>query len=70
MIGGLNVSSDELTDNLAVETVSGQAFTIDLENGAKITDSTGQSADIILTDVQATNGIIHVLNKVIIPVLQ
>jgi uncharacterized surface protein with fasciclin (FAS1) repeats len=70
VIGGLNVSSDELTDNMAVETVSGQAFTIDLENGAKITDSTGQSADIILTDVQATNGIIHVLNKVIIPVLQ
>lgn len=69
VIGGSNVRSTDLTDNMVVETVNGQTFTINLGNGARITDQTGQTSEIILTDVQATNGIIHVLEKVIIPAL-
>lgn len=61
--------STDLTDNMVVEAVNGQTFTINLGNGARITDQTGQISEIILTDVQATNGIIHVLEKVIIPAL-
>lgn len=67
VVGGSNVRSTDLVDNMVVETVNGQTFTIDLENGATITDQSGQTSQIILTDVQATNGVIHVLEKVIIP---
>ncbi|MBK8501833.1 MAG: fasciclin domain-containing protein [Saprospiraceae bacterium] len=69
VIGGANVRSTDLEDNMIVETVNGQTFTIDLENGATITDQSGQTSQIVLTDVQATNGVIHVLEKVIIPSL-
>ncbi len=69
VIGGSNVRSTDFTDNMVVEAVNGQAFTISLGNGARITDQMGQTSEIILTDVQATNGVIHVLEKVLIPAL-
>lgn len=69
VVVGSNVRSTDLTDNMVVEAVNGQTFTINLGNGATITDQTGQTSEIILTDVQATNGVIHVLEKVIIPAL-
>jgi uncharacterized surface protein with fasciclin (FAS1) repeats len=69
VIGGSNVRSTNLTDNMAVEAVNGQTFMINLGNGVRITDQSGQTSQIILTDVQATNGIIHVLDKVLIPAL-
>jgi uncharacterized surface protein with fasciclin (FAS1) repeats len=69
VIAGANVRSTDLTDNMVVEAVNGQTFIIDLENGATITDQSGQTSQIILTDVQATNGVIHVVENVIIPAL-
>lgn len=67
VIGNANVRSEDLTSNMVAETVSGQTFTIDLEGGPMITDQTGSISNIILTDVQTTNGVIHVLEKVLIP---
>jgi uncharacterized surface protein with fasciclin (FAS1) repeats len=69
VVGNANVRSTDLTEGMVVETVSGQSFVVGLENGAMITDQTGQVSNILLTDVQATNGVIHVLQNVIIPSL-
>lgn len=66
MVGG-NVTSAELTDGMMVGTVNGEMFTVNLDNGASITDSRGNTIDIVLTDIQATNGVIHVLSGVILP---
>ena len=67
VIGGANVRSTDLSDNAEVTTVSGQMVTVSLDEGAQLIDQTDTASDIVLTDVQATNGVVHVLTRVIIP---
>ena len=62
-----NVESTDLVDGMMVETVNGEMFRVNLGEGASITDAQGNTVNIVLTDVQATNGIIHVLDAVILP---
>jgi uncharacterized surface protein with fasciclin (FAS1) repeats len=66
VVGGANVLDSDLTDNLTVSTLSGD-ITADITGGARLTDSTGRVSDIIATNVQANNGVIHAINKVILP---
>ena len=66
VVGGANVLDSNLTDNLTVSTLSGD-ITADITGGARLTDSTGRVSDIIATNVQANNGVIHAINKVILP---
>jgi len=69
VVAGANVLSTALTNNMSVQTYQGQSFTITLTGGAKITDASNRVSDIIATDVQASNGVIHVVNKVLLPSL-
>ena len=62
-----NIKSGDLSDNLPVTTVNGADFTINIGSGVTITDGQEGVANVVLTDVQATNGIIHVIDKVILP---
>lgn len=48
-----------------VATLQGQTFTVD--SGLAITDQRGRRAAITTTDVLATNGVIHVIDRVILP---
>lgn len=67
MVSG-NVVSGDLTNGMSVTTVNGDTFTVNKSgNTVTITDIGGNIANVVLTDVQATNGIIHVLDKVILP---
>jgi uncharacterized surface protein with fasciclin (FAS1) repeats len=66
--GGILASS--LTDGQIVPTLqTPQTFTIQLSNGAKIKDANNRIATITATDVQCANGVIHVLDKVLLPIL-
>lgn len=49
----------------SIETVNGQAFIISDAN--VITDASGNSANITDTDILATNGVVHVIDKVLLP---
>ncbi|MGB1042429.1 MAG: fasciclin domain-containing protein [Tenacibaculum sp.] len=62
-----NVQSDELTDNQTITMFDGNDVTVDLSNGAKLETKSGQSVVISLTDVQGTNGVIHVVDNVLLP---
>ncbi|MFN7099555.1 MAG: fasciclin domain-containing protein [Flavobacterium sp.] len=44
-----------------------QSFTVSLTGGAKITDVRNRVANVTATDVQCSNGVIHVLDKVLLP---
>ncbi|MEL6926343.1 MAG: fasciclin domain-containing protein [Bacteroidota bacterium] len=55
-----------MTENMMVSTLGGD-FTITLEGGAKITTSSEGTSNIIATDVQGTNGVIHAISAVLIP---
>ena len=65
-----NVRSTELTDGMEVSTLAGETFTVDLDNGATITDVNGRTAEIIAVDVQANNGVVHVLDTVLLPSME
>ncbi len=68
VVAGANVLSGMLTDNQSVNTFLGQSFTVQLPgSGPQIVDASGRTSLIIATDVQAENGVIHALNKVLLP---
>jgi len=76
VIGDLNVTSGDLTPNgqTSAPTLEGDNLTISLpgtgNNIANMTDGSGNSdIGIIAVDVQAGNGVIHVINKVAIPTI-
>ena len=66
VVAGANVFDTDLTDNLTVSTIGGD-ITANVTGGATLTDTNGRVSDIIATNVQANNGIIHAINKVILP---
>lgn len=66
VLSGANVQSSQFTDDQEVATLGGN-ITIDLSDGAKIETTSSQSVNIILTDVQGTNGVVHAIDAVLIP---
>ena len=56
------VMAVDVVDLTQAETVQGQSIHIDASNGVKIDDST-----VIATDILASNGVIHVIDTVLIP---
>jgi uncharacterized surface protein with fasciclin (FAS1) repeats len=55
----------EVPVGAAIATAQGESFSVD--NGLTITDRNGRRAAIITTDLFASNGVIHVIDKVILP---
>lgn len=68
-VASLNVKSSQLTDNFTVPTLGGN-ITANITGGATLTDTNNRTSNIIAVDVQASNGIIHVIDKVVLPPLQ
>ena len=56
------VMSTDLTDDMMAKTVQGGEIKIDLDNGVMVNDAT-----VVTADVAADNGVIHVIDKVILP---
>ncbi|WP_242135499.1 fasciclin domain-containing protein [Aestuariivivens marinum] len=67
-IAGANVISSDLIDNMTVTTLGGD-ITANVSGGPTLTDSNGRMSNIVVTDVQAANGVIHVIDKVVLPKL-
>lgn len=67
VVSGANVLSTMLSDDMGVQTLASSEFTIDLDNGAEIIDNNGRRTEIIVTDVQASNGVVHVIDGVLLP---
>tara|TARA_R100001143_G_scaffold61471_2_gene62305 strand:- start:6917 stop:7414 length:498 start_codon:yes stop_codon:yes gene_type:complete len=57
-----NVMAADLQDGMMAKTVEGSDVTIDLDSGPMV-----NNAKIISADVKADNGVIHVIDKVIMP---
>lgn len=63
-----NVRSTDLSNAMMVEPLlAGTSFTVNIDGSVTITDGAGNTANVVLTDVQGTNGVIHVLDAVILP---
>jgi len=58
------VLSTDLTDGMKAKTVNGSEITIHLKDGKVFIND----AEVVVADVQTDNGVIHAINKVIMPV--
>ena len=56
------VMSSDLTDDMTAATVNGAEITVDLDDGVMIND-----ANVVTADIEASNGVIHVIDAVIMP---
>lgn len=56
------VMSTDLSDDMTAATVQGGDIMIDLDNGVMIND-----ASVVTADISTSNGVIHVIDKVILP---
>ncbi|PKM64784.1 MAG: hypothetical protein CVU96_01125 [Firmicutes bacterium HGW-Firmicutes-20] len=56
------VLSTDLNDGMTPATLNGETITVDLDGGVFIND-----ASVILADLEAGNGVVHVINKVLVP---
>jgi uncharacterized surface protein with fasciclin (FAS1) repeats len=57
------VMSTDLTDGMKAKTVNGAEITIHLKDGKVLINN----AEVVAADVETDNGVIHVINKVIMP---
>ncbi|MNQ01842.1 Fasciclin domain protein [compost metagenome] len=71
VVGAANVLAATLTEGQIVTPIlsPAQTFTIQLSGGAKIKDANNRISTIVATDVQCSNGVIHAIDKVILPIL-
>lgn len=57
------VMSSDLSDGMVATTVNGEDITIHIEDGVV----TVNDAKVVITDIETDNGVIHVINKVLMP---
>ena len=64
---GIAAASTDLSDGQLITTVQGEDIEVNLDEGVFISDATDTDAEVILPNVNASNGIVHVINKVLLP---
>ena len=65
---GARIFSSDLTDGAMPVTVNGGKLTVTLAGGAKVKGkSNTTAANIVITDIVATNGVVHVIDQVLLP---
>jgi uncharacterized surface protein with fasciclin (FAS1) repeats len=65
---GSKVESTQIPLGAAIKTVQGSNLTINAAgSGLVITDARGRKANITTANIQASNGVVHLIDKVILP---
>jgi uncharacterized surface protein with fasciclin (FAS1) repeats len=66
VVVGVAAFSGDLVDGSSIETATGDSVMVNLTGGVFIQDATGADAEVVLADVEASNGAVHVINKVLL----
>jgi uncharacterized surface protein with fasciclin (FAS1) repeats len=62
-----NVLSGDLSDGQVITTLLGQELTVTIDGGVFINDVGGNSVQVTVPDLEADNGVVHVVDGVLIP---
>ena len=68
VVAEANVRFEDLSDGMIITTI-GDDLTISVGTGPLLVDLNGRTANIIAVDIQAYNGVIHVIDNVMLPKL-
>lgn len=69
VVAGANVRSGDLSDGMEVQMLSGEKVTVNIHGSVTLIDANGRTSTVVATDVQANNGVIHVLDMVLLPAM-
>jgi uncharacterized surface protein with fasciclin (FAS1) repeats len=62
------VLSSDLTDGMSVTTVEGQTLSVGMgAGGVTLTDASGNTVSVAKADIEAGNGVVHVIDGVLLP---
>jgi len=59
--------STDLMDDMAVPTLSGESLTVDLSGTDVVIEGGMSNATVIVPDIQGSNGVVHVIDTVLLP---
>jgi uncharacterized surface protein with fasciclin (FAS1) repeats len=60
--------SGDLSDGMTITTVQGQPLTVGVDGDAvTLTDASGNTASVVQPDLEAGNGVVHVIDRVLLP---
>ncbi|WP_224489301.1 fasciclin domain-containing protein [Robertkochia flava] len=62
-----NVQSSGIPVDTDVATANGETLSFTTEDGVQVIDGTATPANVVVADVQAGNGVIHAIDKVLLP---
>ena len=66
VLGETNALSSDLSDNLTLSTLGGD-ITANVSDGVSLIDGNARVSKIVASDIQANNGVLHIIDKVILP---
>ncbi|WP_350287068.1 fasciclin domain-containing protein [uncultured Croceitalea sp.] len=67
VVSGVEAFSTDLSKGQMIPTLQGENVTVNLNHGVFIQDATDTDAEVVIPDVDASNGVVHVINKVLLP---
>ncbi|HMC02112.1 MAG TPA: fasciclin domain-containing protein [Flavobacteriaceae bacterium] len=67
VVAGTAAYSTDLSDGQMIETAQGQSITVSLDGGVFIQDATDTDAQVTAADVATSNGVVHIIDKVLLP---
>jgi len=68
VVSGTAAFSSDLSNGQMIATVQGENVGINIKDGTvHVEDATDSNASVVIADVAASNGVVHVINKVLLP---
>ena len=67
VVSGTAAYSTDLSDGQMIPTAQGESITVSLTGGVFIQDATATDAEVTGADNAAKNGVVHIINKIILP---
>ncbi|MDC6367067.1 MULTISPECIES: fasciclin domain-containing protein [Flavobacteriaceae] len=67
VISGAAALSTDLTDGQTLTTLQGSTLTVSTDGGVFIGDATDVDAQVTTANVETSNGVVHIINKVLLP---
>lgn len=67
VVAGASVRSGDLSDGQSITTVQSESLTVSTNGGVFFEDAAGELAQVITADVETANGIVHIIDKVLLP---